>query len=101
MTIAEAVEIRRNWQQHPADRVNTADHVIVREYLRLTDPTPLTREVIENELGEPLYEWCWKVGRARITYSKWSGRVDLNGSLALTTLGDLRWLVAKLRGGGE
>lgn len=103
MTIAEAVEIVKN----PTEldpwgyEIGNAVDVIVAEYLRLTDPTPLTVELIEKELGKPQYEWCWKVGRDRIVYSKFADRVDVNGSLVITTLGDLRWIVAKMRGGGE
>ncbi len=51
MTIAEAVEIFKNGY-HAGVEYDDAACVLADAYLRLTDPTPLTVELIEKELGE-------------------------------------------------
>jgi hypothetical protein len=98
MTIDEAVEIRRNWQHYPADRVNTADHVIVQDYFWLTDPTPLTRELIEKELGKPDKYGRWRVGECCLGWNTSWKHARCNG-MTFTTLGRLRQIVAMLRNG--
>lgn len=74
------------------------------EYLRLTDPTPLTRELIEKELG-PFVEsdecsYWWFIGRRELGFCVIGPQLDADGLLVdKPTLGHLRWLVAMLRGG--
>ncbi len=106
MNIAEAVEIVKNptgidpWGYEMDNAVDT----IVAEYLRLTDPTPLTVELIEKELGEPRERWprsCgWRIEGNEVRFTC-DNKLFVNGSSFywIKTLGDLRWLVSKLRGG--
>ncbi len=104
MTIAEAVEIFKNGY-HAGVEYDDAACVLADAYLRLTDPTPLTRELIEAELGEPRERWprsCgWRIEGNEVRFTC-DNKLFVNGSSFywIKTLGDLRWLVSKLRGGG-
>ncbi len=97
MTIAEAVEIARSKTSYKTEW-DEAVSAIVNRYLWLTNPTPLTRELIEAELGELEDDGVWFVGGACIVGFDDAKAVYCK-EIKLTTLGDLRWLVSKLRGG--
>lgn len=108
MTIEEAVEIyRKQPHQKSISESIQASAKLADQYIRLTDPTPLTRELIEKELGKPDHVFApsksveWTIGRhgVRWYYNRLLlDRLDLK---FITTLGDLRQIVRMLRGGGN
>lgn len=115
MTIDEAAKLLRDFHSgmptsytyEVRENMNEAKNILVAEYLRLTDPTPLTRELIEKELGKPDHVFApsksveWTIGRhgVRWYYNRLLlDRLDLK---FITTLGDLRQIVRMLRGGGN
>lgn len=99
MTIDEAVEIETGQNQIVRKGDDAiAKQVIVDRYLWLTDHTPLTVAVIEKELGEPDQYGRWAVGNYVIRWNSVWRHAKCEG-FRFTTLGDLRWIVAKLRGG--
>lgn len=100
MNIDAAVEIRRHWRKHPPALVVAASQMIVDEHLRLTDSTPLTRALIEAELGNCTdYENVWSVNQSYVRWCPVLKRATTHG-VSVSTLGHLRQLVAMLRGGG-
>lgn len=102
MNIAEAVEIRNAATgTHPVYLRYEAEQTIIDRYLWLTDPTPLTREVIEKELGSCTdYENVWSVNQSYIRWCPVLKRATAHG-LSVSTLGQLRQIVSILRGGGK
>ena len=107
MTIDEAVEIRRKYDDGADVRPSqlaAAEATIVTEYLWLTDPTPLTVELIERELGFPERSseivTTWRVTRT-IAVSLDDDRLFVNEQIVSQepTLGDLRQIVRMLGGG--
>ena len=94
MTIEEAVEIFKTG--HAGALFDDACHVLADAYVRLTDPTPLTVEVIERELGPADKLGQWKVGDQYIGWNTPFRCANVNG-FTFTTLGDLRQIVAMLR----
>lgn len=126
MTIDEAVEMRREQAQAIIDAIEKTEnehgiqyeirstdkfgfglaepYEVAAAYLHLTDPTPLTRELIEAELGKPCEA---KSDGVAVAWSGHSLYLGVDGSFCLnyrriankTTLGQLRQLVAILRGG--
>lgn len=98
MTIDEAVEIRqlRGDAMHGA-----ADKVLSAAYLWLTDPTPLTVELIEAELGKCQYHgymggehWSWM--NAEVTKFA-DENFARSRHLKMYCIGDLRQIVSMLR----
>lgn len=77
---------------------SSACRVLANEYLRLTDTTPLTVELIEKELGKPDRFGQWKVGDTYIGWNTMFKCANVYG-FTFTTLGHLRQIVAMLRGG--
>lgn len=78
------------------------------KYKWLTDPAPLTVELIEQELGLPDqrsdYGSCiWKNVNGNEVYYRHDNKLFVNGSTLfwVKTLGHLRHIVAMLRGGGK
>lgn len=100
MTIDEAVEMMKSDSETSIGQDFIARSILANEYLRLTDPTPLTRELIEAELGSCTdYENVWSVNQSYVRWCPVFKRATTHG-LSVSTLGHLRQTVAMLRGGG-
>lgn len=106
MNIDEAVNDFEQWKGIDARKYCSAAIVLANEYLRLTDPTPLTVELIEAELGKPDQRsdhgsCIWKNVNGNEVQYRYDNKLFVNGSSFywIKTIGELRWLVAKLRGG--
>lgn len=106
MNIAEAVEIRNAATgTHPIYLRYEAEQTIIDRYLWLTDPTPLTRELIEKELGEPVSRHggraFWMVGDRMFSFC--GGDIYLMNVVISrpSTLGHLRQVVAMMKGGAK
>ena len=97
MTIEKAVETLRSFQLHDPSDIAEAETVLSAEYLRLTDPTPLTVEVIGRELG-PINKssQSWLVAGHAIVWASNFKLATVRGGW-LHTIGDLRQIVAMLR----
>jgi len=95
MTIEEAVEIFKTG--HAGALFDDACHVLADAYVRLTDPTPLTVEVIGRELG-PINKssQSWLVAGHAIVWASNFKLATVRGGW-LHTIGDLRQIVAMLR----
>lgn len=103
MTIAEAVEIVKSDSVPSLGQDFIARSILADAYLRLTDATPLTRELIEKELGAGDLR-CTAKGYSLSWFEhaiiKYQGEPCARcGPLRLTTLGDLRHIVRMLRRG--
>lgn len=102
MNIAEAVEIVRSGGTD-CERED-AYATLAYEYLHYFDPTPLTVELIEQELGPAIRVdgWLhyWKVNGREFAFDGDAIVVNLYTFFLHATLGDLRSIVRMLRKGG-
>lgn len=98
MTIDEAIEIVRNERTVSIETARGAMATLAQAYLDENDPTPLTVELIEREIGASIdiddHFWITETSHIDWVYFGMYARYC---GIKLTTLGDLRQIVAMLR----
>lgn len=112
MTIDEAAKLLRDFHSGPIAsythevryKLQEARSILAAEYLRLTDPTPITAELVEQELGKPdrifipTKSMEWKIGRHGILWYSNRILIDMHDLKIIDTLGDQRQIVGILKG---